>query len=195
MLSLIGKRGSVAASAERIACLPETTPLRIVRLMRIGSFESSWRCLTALGISRPEAPSLRTMKPRSAWMKIANRLSKSFGSTSLRRTAPPRLRPISKRALSFTSALTPTRSPLVPLETSSLDMIDEVPVCLPSSTITTASWVRSRPFGGRAASGDPRWNAKTKSQILTWSSSESLRRSSTRSSFRNVPLRLFMSSA
>ena len=75
------------------------------------------------------------MKPRSAWGKIGNRLSSSFGSTSFSARALPRFRLISIRALSLASVLPPRRKLDELGEMSSLDMTVELPVGSSSSII------------------------------------------------------------
>ncbi len=134
MLWLVSKRASFAASAERIASWLVITWLTIVRLMRIWSSMSGRRCLMALGTSTPSAIRKIT-NPRSAWMKILNRLSSNLPSTSSKLTALPRLCAISIMARSFTSGLTVSRRPELFEATSSLDMMVEVAVWPPSSTI------------------------------------------------------------
>ncbi len=113
------------------------TFLTIVWLMRIISRSSLRRCLTAMGMSRSLSGSRRTKKPRSAWVKMANRLSKSFGSTSFIAKALRKLWLISSRALSLAVVLPPKRRPEELGERSSFDMTCDFSA-VSSSSIKTA---------------------------------------------------------
>ncbi len=134
MLWLLSNRESLAASADNTASCVSITWLTIVRLIRTWSSMSARRCLIALGTSAPSGPR-RITNPRSAWMKILNRLSSSLPSTSSRLTALPRLWAISIMARSLTSGLTASRTP-APLErpTSSFETMVEVAIGELSST-------------------------------------------------------------
>ena len=196
MLSARSNRASLAASAERMPSFAAMTLLTIVRLMRIISRSSPRRCLTALGMSRSLRGSRRTTKPRSAWVKIANRLSKSFGSTSFIAKALRKLWLISTRALSFAVVLPPKRKLETLDDRSSFDMTVELPL-VSSSSINTAAVTlasSSRLTTGSCRSGSPWWKMSTRSQRPNWSCSRS---SSLRISGRPlsiVPLRLLRSS-
>jgi hypothetical protein len=159
MLWLISNRWSVAASAERMACLESITWRQIVRLMRIESAASSRRTFVHRGISR--SPSSSTTSPRSACRKILNRALRILESTSSSDTAFPRFCMISMRAVSFTSgvALQALLVERIALEASMrVITVDEGP-STSSSTISarntlegvlsTALWVGMLPWFGR----------------------------------------------
>ncbi len=196
MLSAMSKRTSEAASAERIASLVVITLLTTVRLMRSVWVSSARRCLTALGTSRPVRGSSSTMNPRSACTKIVNRLSSSFGKTSASPRAFPKFWLISSRAFSLASVFTSSRRPVGPVLTANFDMIVELPVGRSSSTIVTAgAGSRRWPAGGvTARSSGPRWKTNERSQMPTWSFSQSNCRPATSRPFNSVPLRLWRSS-
>ncbi len=154
MLSAMSKRASVAASAERIASLLAITLLTMVRLMRTLCLSSWRRYLMALGMSRPVGGSRSTMKPRSAWRKIANRLSSSLGNTSARPRAIPRFWLISIRAFSFAAVFTSSRKPVEPVETFIFDMIVERSGgCWSSSTMRASAVMSPRRAEGVARFG------------------------------------------
>ena len=122
------------------------------------------------------AGSRKTNSPRSAWGKIANRLSSSFGSTWPSPSARPRLRLISIRAFSFASGFTSSRRLDEPEETSSRDMTVE---CAGRRLVVDhlgRAGLRPlvRPPAGRAmsraaGSGPCSRNSKTTSHSPIWS--------------------------
>ena len=109
MLWAMPNRSSLAASAERIALRDFMASSTIVRLIRIRSSSPARRFFTATGTSGPSASGRMTTKPRSACMKILNRLSSIFGRMSSTASVCARLFEISISAASFTSGLAESR--------------------------------------------------------------------------------------